>query len=82
MTKSKKAESLSFEEAMQELEGLVKQMEEGELALEDSLKAFERGVQLARHSQQTLKQAEQKVKILMDQQGQEMLLDFDQADTE
>lgn len=78
MTNRKKAENLSFEEATQELESIVKQMEEGDLPLEQALKAFERGVQLASHSQKTLQEAEQKVKVLMHQQGQESLVDFDQ----
>lgn len=80
MTKSKKAENLTFEESMQELESIVKQMELGELPLEDALQRFERGIQLARHSQQKLKQAEQKVQILMGQNEQASLLPFDQSE--
>ena len=76
MTSRKKAQSLSFEQAMQELEELVRQMEEGELPLEQALQSFERGVELARHSQQTLKQAEQKVQVLMSQNGQQELVDL------
>jgi len=77
MTNRKKAENLSFEEATQELEAIVQQMEQGDLPLEQALKAFERGVQLARHSQKTLQEAEQKVKVLTQEQGQETLVDFD-----
>jgi len=62
---------------MQELESIVNQMEQGELPLEDALQSFERGIQLARHSQQKLKQAEQKVQVLMSQNGQESLLPFE-----
>lgn len=64
---------------MQELETIVSQMEQGELSLEDALQRFERGIVLARHSQQKLKQAEQKVQILMEQNGQTSLLDFDSS---
>ena len=53
-----------FEQALAELEGLVEQMELGELSLEDSLTAFERGVKLTRHCQSALKAAELKVKVL------------------
>ena len=71
----------SFEASMQELESIVKQMEQGDLPLEDALKKFERGIQLARQSQQTLKQAEQKVQILMSQNGQEQLAEFNEENT-
>ena len=77
MTSRKKAENLSFEESMQELETLVKQMEAGDLPLEDALQNFERGIQLARHSQQTLKKAEQKVQVLMSHNGQQLLVDLE-----
>jgi len=67
MTSRKKNDTLSFEQAMQELEGIVANMEQGELPLEDALQQFERGIALARLSQQKLKDAEQKVQILMSQ---------------
>ena len=82
MTSRKKTENLSFEESMQELDSIVNQMEEGELSLEDALSRFERGVQLARHSQNKLKQAEQKVQILMGQDEQAPLADFAPANTQ
>jgi exodeoxyribonuclease VII small subunit len=62
---AKKPENLSFEEAMAELEGIVQAMEQGSLTLEQSLKQFERGVQLANASNDKLSSAEQKVSILM-----------------
>jgi exodeoxyribonuclease VII small subunit len=55
---------LSFEDALSQLETLVEQMEHGELSLEDSLAAFERGVALTRRCEAALKAAEQKVEIL------------------
>jgi exodeoxyribonuclease VII small subunit len=73
MTTKKKPESLSFEQSMQELETLVTKMEQGDLPLEDALQSFERGIQLARHSQQKLKDAEQKIQILTTQNGQQSL---------
>jgi exodeoxyribonuclease VII small subunit len=76
MTSRKKTDALSFEQAMQELEGIVANMEQGELPLEDALQQFERGIALARLSQQKLKDAEQKVQILMSQNGQTSLIDF------
>jgi len=76
MTK-KKAESLTFEQSMQELETLVSKMEQGDLPLEEALQSFERGIQLARHSEQKLKDAEQKVQILTSQNGHQHLEDFE-----
>ncbi len=60
----KKPKTASFEEALSELESLVDTLEKGDLSLEDSLKSFERGVELTRTCQQALKEAEQKVETL------------------
>jgi exodeoxyribonuclease VII small subunit len=67
----------SFESAMKELEEIVVEMEKGDIPLELSLKKFERGIQLARQSQQQLKAAEQKVQILMQSNGEDKLNTFD-----
>ncbi len=58
------ASKVDFEAALQELESLVRQMESGELGLEESLAAFERGVLLTRRCQAALKQAELRVQAL------------------
>jgi len=73
-------EKLDFEAALKELETLVETMEKGDLSLEDSLGHFERGVQLSRTCQQALKEAEQKVDILMKKSGQDELAPFDSED--
>ncbi len=57
-------ETVEFETALAELEALVSQMEDGELSLDDSLKAFERGVVLTRQCQAALAAAELKIKVL------------------
>ncbi|NJD32747.1 MAG: exodeoxyribonuclease VII small subunit [Gammaproteobacteria bacterium] len=62
---SKKARTLDFEQALAELEAVVERLEHGELPLEDALKQFERGIELARSCQVSLQQAEQKVEILL-----------------
>jgi exodeoxyribonuclease VII small subunit len=54
-----------FEHALGELEATVDKLEHGDLSLEDALRHFERGVALARDCQISLKQAEQKVEILL-----------------
>jgi exodeoxyribonuclease VII small subunit len=70
---------VDFESALAELETLVANMEGGELTLEDSLKAFERGVKLTRHCQAALKNAELKVKVLTEDNAFEDL-DIDSLD--
>lgn len=74
MTKRKGASQ--FEEAMDELEKLVEQMERGDISLEESLKSFERGIKLTRTCQQALQEAEQKVQILLEKNGQQTLEPF------
>jgi exodeoxyribonuclease VII small subunit len=69
--------SPDFETALAELETLVEKMEQGEQSLDESLKQFERGVQLTRSCQQSLKDAEQKVQILLTKNGKETLQPFD-----
>ena len=58
----------NFESSLDELETLVEKMEHGELSLEDSLAAYERGVGLYRRCQQALEQAELRVRLLSDPQ--------------
>ncbi len=65
-----------FETALAELESLVEQMEQGDLSLDESLKQFERGVQLTRACQTALKDAEQKVQILLEKDGRTTLEPF------
>ena len=65
----------NFEEALEELERLVSSMEEGELSLEDSMKAFEKGIKLTRECQTALQKAEQKVQILLNESGETQAFD-------
>src|ERR671910_1838930 len=58
-----------FERSLAELEGIVAKLEQGDLSLDESLRHFERGVQLTRVCQSALKQAEQKVEILLRKSG-------------
>jgi len=62
---SKKGKTLDFEQALGELEAVVERLEHGELPLEEALQQFERGIELARSCQTSLRQAEQKVEILL-----------------
>ena len=73
--------STKFEDALAELESIVQTLEGGEQSLDVSLEQFERGVSLSRFCQQSLSAAEQKVKILLDQDGdEEALQPFDDVD--
>lgn len=58
----------SFEEAMNELEGLVRSLEGGELSLDDSLAAYERAVSLVKYCNTALEEAEHRVRILTEGQ--------------
>lgn len=65
-----KEKALDFESSLQTLEQLVTKMEAGDLSLEESLKAFEDGIKLTRECQQALQNAEQKVQVLMQKNGE------------
>ena len=75
MVPKKKAE-FDFETALQELEQLVEKMENGNFGLEESLQQFERGVSLTRACQKALTDAEQKVRILMQENDKQELEPF------
>lgn len=62
---AKENTNLSFEELLEELDGLVNELESGELSLEDSLKTFERGMKLADQGSGILDEAEKKVEVLL-----------------
>lgn len=69
-----------LEQSLDNLEALVERMESGELTLEESLQAFEQGVKLTRECQQALSQAEQKVRILLEQDPQAEPVPFEGRD--
>jgi exodeoxyribonuclease VII small subunit len=67
-----------FEESLSKLESLVEKLEGEDLTLEDSLKAFEQGIRLARFCTKKLNEAEQKIEILLkDSDGNEQTKPFD-----
>ncbi len=68
---------VEFEAALEELEALVTRMEEGELPLEEALEQFERGIRLTRDCQKALREAEQKVDLLMEKAGDPDVTPFD-----
>ena len=61
---------LSFEDALKELEGIVKQLEQGQVKLDEAISAYERGASLKKHCEQKLAEAKMKVeKIVFSSDG-------------
>ena len=72
------AKPKNFETSLEELERIVRELEQGELTLEKSLELFEQGVKLSRECQERLAQAERRIEILMrDNQGRPTVRPFD-----
>jgi exodeoxyribonuclease VII small subunit len=63
---SRPIDGLSFEEALQELEGIVRELEGGQGKLEKAVAQYERGAALRRHCETLLAEAEQKVQAIVD----------------
>ena len=76
---AKKLPPLPFEAALAELEHLVGQLEQGEPTLDEALQRFEEGVVLVRSGQTALRQAEQKVEQLLEQNGEPVIVPFSAA---
>ncbi len=66
---AQKKKEPSFEEGLEELEQVVKKLEDGELPLEKSLELFEKGVKLSESCHKQLREAEHKVEILLKKDG-------------
>ncbi len=73
-------QQIDFEASLSQLESLVEKLENSEFTLEQSLQAFEQGVKLTRQCQQALSAAEQKVQLLIEENGQSEAVPF-QDDT-
>jgi exodeoxyribonuclease VII small subunit len=73
--------TINLEKTLADLEFLVEELESGELPLETAMKKFEEGIKLTRCCQETLKNAEQKIEILLKNTGgDETLGDFEEKD--
>ncbi len=70
----------NLEKALADLEDLVEELESGDLPLEKAMKKFEEGIKLTRSCQAALKDAEQKVEILLKSAGGESLEEFEADD--
>jgi exodeoxyribonuclease VII small subunit len=72
-----KGQSPDLETSLGEINTLITQMEQGELTLEQSLERFERGIHLIKHCQKVLQDAESKVQILIQNNGQDELQPYE-----
>lgn len=82
MAEQKSIEEMSYKEASQELERIVRSLESGELELEESLESYTRGVELLKSLRGRLATVEQKVSVLMkDVDGGDVLVEGTPADT-
>jgi exodeoxyribonuclease VII small subunit len=78
MTASKGKKSLTFEEAFKELEAIAEKLEQGEISLDESMKAFEKGMELAQYCSEKLNEAESKLLKLVKKEGQGFQLELDE----
>jgi exodeoxyribonuclease VII small subunit len=70
MAAQKAINSMSFEESLTELEGIVRNLETGKSALEESITAYERGMELKKHCEKKLRDAQAKIeKIIVGKDG-------------
>ena len=70
----------SFETSLEALEEIVHKLEQGDLALEESLVLFEQGIRLSRECQERLSQAERRIELLLrDQQGRPVVSAFEEG---
>jgi len=69
-----------FEQSLQQLEKIVSKMESGELGLEQSLDQFEQGIKLAKNCQDTLANAELRVEQLIEKNGLQQTIPFEDVD--
>ena len=73
---------MSFEESLQELERIVEKLENGQLSLDESLALFEKGIKLVKECNTRLKNAQQKVEKLIEENGELKSEPFDLKEEE
>lgn len=82
MAEQKTVDELSYKEASQELERIIRALESGDMELEESLESYTRGVELLKSLRNRLADAEQKVSVLLsDVDGTDKLVPSEAADT-
>ncbi|MDU8923935.1 exodeoxyribonuclease VII small subunit [Pasteurellaceae bacterium LIM206] len=78
--KPKETSEPDFEHTLSQLETIVVRLENGDLPLEEALQAFEEGVKLAKLGQERLRQAEQRIQILLQKSDSAELNDYQPSD--
>ena len=68
----------SFEKNMEELENIVKELEEGNLDLDESVKKFEDGMKISKKCNEMLENAEKKITMVLDNNGEIEEVDFEE----
>ncbi|HOG18171.1 MAG TPA: exodeoxyribonuclease VII small subunit [Syntrophales bacterium] len=71
-----------FEDALAKLEEIVKKMESGDLSLEDSLKSFEEGIRLVRVCSRKLDEAQRRVELLLQEEGETVAKPYREENSE
>ncbi|WP_047151494.1 exodeoxyribonuclease VII small subunit [Aneurinibacillus tyrosinisolvens] len=74
---AKKKNDLPFEEAMEKLEEVVEQLEAGEVPLEKAIALFQEGMELSRTCSSKLSDVEQKIEMLLEQEGEQKVVPFE-----
>ncbi len=69
--------SKNFEEQIEKLEGIVAELEKGELNLDDSVSKFEEGIKISKECNKILEEAEKKITILVNKDGEITEEDFE-----
>ncbi|MTI70195.1 MAG: exodeoxyribonuclease VII small subunit [Firmicutes bacterium] len=75
-----KLKDIPFEKAIEDLESVVKKLEEGNLSLDDSLKYFKKGIELYKHCNNTLENAEGKVKLILENENKVEEVQFKESE--
>ncbi len=79
--KKSEAKAKNFESSLAELERVVRELERGDLPLDQSLELFEQGVRLSRECQERLNQAERRIEVLLsDGEGRPIITAFDEEE--
>jgi exodeoxyribonuclease VII small subunit len=83
MKRAEAPEAQTFESQLAALEKIVRELERGDLPLEESLRLFEQGVRLSRECQERLNQAERRIELLLrDAEGRPVQAAFDEDEDE
>jgi exodeoxyribonuclease VII small subunit len=76
--KKTEQQNTSYEASLADLENIVRELEKGDLPLEESLQLFERGIRLSRECQERLNEADRRIEILLrDSEGRPLITNFE-----